>query len=663
MSKPLRILLVEDNPGDADLIQEMLPAGEDSEFSVHCVTRLADAVSHLREGEADLALLDLDLPDSNGIETVRIARQAAPRLPIVVLTGNQDEQVGIAAVQGGAQDFLIKGQTQRNHLARVIRYAVERHFAEEQVRESERFLRSALDALSAHIAIIDATGRVLTTNKAWKEFAAKYGNHALRCSENTDCFAAQQTFRFENSKDAGYAATFVGGIHAVLKNEKDLFEMEYPLNCGSLGNFWFHGRITPFPGGGERRVVVAHENITERRRAVEDKMRMAAQLRHSYKMEAIGTLAGGIAHDFNNILSSVIGFTELCLLDVNKGSLLESNMLEVYRAGMRARDLVRQILTFARKDENLVQPTQISTIAKEASKLIRSIIPAFINIRLQVESEALVMADPTQIHQIFMNLFSNASQAMETDGGELTVCISQTYLDRYYNSMHKRFIPGEFLKITVTDTGIGIDPENLDKIFDPYYTTKGRSEGTGLGLSVVHGIVQACNGEIEVESEPCLGTTFTIYLPIFAQEATTATDKPCRLPLGTERILFIDDERPIAEMSRQRLSLLGYRVTVVNSSMEALDRLAAGPEDFDLIITDMTMPQMSGDQLAIEAKKVSPKVPVILCTGYSKKISPERAAAIGIDAFIMKPASVDEMAETIRKVLNARSNNPSSRQR
>jgi two-component system, cell cycle sensor histidine kinase and response regulator CckA len=272
-----------------------------------------------------------------------------------------------------------------------------------------------------------------------------------------------------------------------------------------------------------------------------------------------------------------------------------------------------------------------------------------------VESEALVMADPTQIHQIFMNLFSNASQAMETDGGELTVRISQTRLDRYYNSMHKRFIPGEFLKITVTDTGIGIDPENLDKIFDPYYTTKGRSEGTGLGLSVVHGIVQACNGEIEVESEPCLGTTFTIYLPIFAQEATTATDKPCRLPLGTERILFIDDERPIAEMSRQRLSLLGYRVTVVNSSMEALDRLAAGPEDFDLIITDMTMPQMSGDQLAIEAKKVSPKVPVILCTGYSKKISPERAAAIGIDAFIMKPASVDEMAETIRKVLDARS--------
>jgi signal transduction histidine kinase/DNA-binding response OmpR family regulator len=655
MSKPLRILLVEDNPGDADLIQEMLPAGEDSEFTVHCVTRLEDAVSHLGKKETDLALLDLDLPDSNGIETVRVARQAAPELPIVVLTGNHDERVGIAAVQGGAQDFLIKGQTHRSHLARVIHYAIQRHCAEEQVRESERFLRSTLDALSAHIAIIGSSGRVLATNKAWKEFTGKYGEHAMRCGENTDYFDAHTTFQFDNHREAGYAEAFAGGIRAVLDNEKDLFEMEYSLSCDLMGKLWFHGRVTPFPGDGERRVVVAHENITERRRAIDEKMRMAAQLRHSYKMEAIGTLAGGIAHDFNNILSSVIGFTELCLLDVDKGSLLESNMLEVYRAGMRARDLVHQILTFARKDESHIQPTRVSAIAKEASKLIRSIIPTSIDIRLQVDSEALVMADPTQIHQIFMNLFTNAAQAMETEGGELTIHIVQTYLDRSFKSMHTRFLPGEYLKITVADTGIGIAQEKLEKIFDPYFTTKGRGEGTGLGLSVVHGIVQACNGEIEVESEAGRGTAFTIYLPISVQEAIAAPALPCRLPLGTERILFIDDERTIADMSRQRLSLLGYRVTVAHSSLEALDRLAAGPEDFDLIITDMTMPQMSGDRLAMEAKKLSPKVPIILCTGYSKKISPEKAAAIGIDAFLMKPVAVNEMAETIRKVLDARS--------
>jgi signal transduction histidine kinase/DNA-binding response OmpR family regulator len=655
MSKPLRILLVEDNPGDADLIQEMLPVGEDAEFAVHCVTRLADAVSHLRKKETDLALLDLDLPDSNGIETVRIARQAAPQLPIVVLTGNHDERLGIAAVQGGAQDFLIKGQTHRSQLARVIRYAIQRHCAEEQVRKSERFLRSALDALSAQIAIIDASGLVLATNKAWKEFAGNFGEHAMRCNENTDYFDAQTNFKFDDCRDAGYAEAFAGGIREVLDNCRDLFEMEYPLNRGVHGKFWFHGRVTPFPGAGKRRVVVAHENITERRRAIEEKMRMAARLRHSYKMEAIGTLAGGIAHDFNNILSSVIGFTELSLMDVNKGGLLESNMQEVYRAGLRARDLVKQILTFARKDESHVQPTQVSTIAQEATKLIRSIIPAYIDVQLQVDSESLVMADPTQIHQIFMNLFTNAAQAMETDGGKLTVRIAQTHLNRSFISMHTGFIPGEFLKITVADTGYGIAQDKLEKIFDPYFTTKGRGEGTGLGLSVVHGIVQACKGEIAVESEVGRGTTFSIYLPVSERKATVTAARPFKLPPGTERILFIDDERPISEMSRQRLSLLGYRVTVAHSSLEALDRLSAGPDDYDLIITDMTMPQMSGDRLAMEAKKINPKVPIILCTGYSKKISPEKAAAIGIDAFLMKPVALDEMAETIRKVLDTRS--------
>jgi signal transduction histidine kinase len=655
MSKPLRILLVEDNPGDADLIQEMLPAGEDSEFAVHCVSRLADAVSHLRKKETDIALLDLDLPDSNGIETVRIARQAAPRLPIVVLTGNHDERVGIAAVQGGAQDFLVKGQTHGSHLARVIRYAVQRHCAEERVRESERLLRSALDALSAHIAIIDAAGRVLATNKAWKAFTEQFGGHAMRCSENTDYFDAQNSFQFDNIGDAGHAKAFAGGIRTVLESTRDLFEMEYPLNCGTSEKFWFHGRVTPFPGGDERRVVVAHENITERRRAIEEKMRMAAQLRHSYKMEAIGTLAGGIAHDFNNILSSVIGFTELCLMDVGKGSLLETNMLEVYRAGMRARDLVKQILTFARKDESHVQPTQVGAIARETTRLIRSIIPASIDIRLQVDSDALVMADPTQIHQIFMNLFTNAAQAMEAEGGELTIHITQTRLDRSFVSMHPGFMPGEFLSIAVADTGIGIPQEKLENIFDPYFTTKGRAEGTGLGLSVVHGIVQNCNGEIVVESEVGRGTTFNIYLPVSSQEAIAARAIPCKLPLGTERILFIDDELPITDMSRQRLTLLGYRVTVAHSSLEALDLLAKTPDAFDLVITDMTMPQMSGDRLAKEAKKLNPKVPVILCTGYSKKISPEKAAAMGIDAFLMKPVAADEMAETIRNVLDSKS--------
>jgi signal transduction histidine kinase/DNA-binding response OmpR family regulator len=650
MSKPLKILLVEDNPGDADLIQEMLPTTDESGFVVHCVSRLSEAVSHLEEKEADLTLLDLDLPDSQGIETVRLAHQAAPKMPIVVLTGNQDERLGIAAVQGGAQDFLIKGQTHQSQLSRVLRYAVQRHCAEEKMRESERFLRSTLDALSAHIAIIDQTGKILAANMAWREFADAPGGHILRCREQANYFDACGTVQRGNAEDACFAEAFAEGVRSVLDQETDQFEMEYQMHSREE-KLWFHGQVTPFPSGNERKVVVAHENITDRKKAEEERLELAAQLRHTYKMEAIGTLAGGIAHDFNNILASVLGYVELSLLDLKKGGQLEKNLQEVYQAGTRAKELVQQILTFARKDESHIQPTQICAIAKEASKLIRSTIPASIEVRLTVESKAYAMAEPTQIHQIFMNLFTNAAHAMDRNGGILSVNISETTLDKSFDSMHSAFTPGTYLQITVSDTGTGISKNKLEKIFDPYFTTKGGKEGTGLGLSVVHGIIRNHGGEITVKSKTGKGTTFTIYLPLTAQTATDHISITKKLPKGSERILFIDDELPITDMSRQRLSLLGYQVTAVNNSPEALRRLMATPDKFDLIITDMTMPRMSGEQLAIEAQKIKPDIPIILCTGYSKKISKEKAAAIGIGAVLMKPVTIREMAETIRTVL------------
>jgi signal transduction histidine kinase len=650
MSKPLRILLVEDNPGDADLIREMLPSSEDSDFRVHRVARLADAVSYLREKQTDLALLDLDLPDCSGIDTVRQARKAAPKLPIVVLTGNHDEGMGIAAVQDGAQDFLVKGQTHHSHLSRVIRYAVQRHCAEEKMRESERLLRSTLDALSAHIAIIDASGQILAVNKAWREFTCTNNGHVLRCDKDTNYFDACRAIEYVNTQDALCAKVFSNGIRSVLEGQKDLFELEYPMQT-TEGRLWFHCRVTPFPGKRDRRVVVAHDNVTERKQAEDEQRRLSTQLRHAYKMEAIGTLAGGIAHDFNNILSSVLGYVELSLMDTQKNSQLENNLQEVYRAGMRAKELVQQILTFARKDKSHIQPTQISTIAKEASKLIRSIIPASIDVQLKLESTAFVMAEPTQMHQIFMNLFTNAAQAMESSGGKMTVTITEATLDRSFNSMHAVFKPGNYIKITVADTGIGIAQHELEKIFDPYFTTKGGGEGTGLGLSVVHGIIQSHGGEIAIESKQNRGTTVTIYLPLSVKKTTADIQITQQLPKGSERILFVDDELPITNLSRQRLSMLGYRVTAVSSSREALLRLSASPDEFDLIITDMTMPNISGDQLAIEAKKIKPHIPIILCTGYSKKISKKRANAIGINAFLMKPVALCDMAETIRKVL------------
>ena len=642
--------MVEDNPGDADLIREMLPATEENGFTVHCVTRLAEAVSHLKNVKTDIALLDLDLPDSRGVDTVRKARKAAPGMPIVVLTGNEDERIGIEAVQGGAQDFLVKGQTHQSQLSRVLRYAVERHYAEQQMRESEHFLRSTLDALSAQIAIIDPSGEIIAANKAWKDFARIHGDHVMRCGEGANYFDTCKAMKKEKSDVAICAKSFAQGIQAVIENKADLYELEYSMQSPG-GELWFHGQVTPFPNDHKRRVVISHEDITGRKRAEEEKLSLASQLRHTHKMEAIGTLAGGIAHDFNNILSSVIGFVELSLMELEDGSQLERNLKEVYQAGTRAKELVQQILTFARSEESHIQPTQISAIAQEAFKLIRSTIPTSIEMLLTNNSEAFAMVEPAQIHQIFMNLMTNAAQAMDRDGGVLSVQIEEMHLKCFRDSMHKAFKPGDYFKITVADTGSGIPPDEMEKIFDPYFTTKGGGEGTGLGLSVVHGIVRNHGGEIAVESEVGRGTVFTLYLPLSALKAMPDVDAYRELPMGSERILFVDDEVPITEMNRQRLSLLGYNVTSVNNSIEALQRLTETPDAYDLIITDMTMPQMSGEQLAVEAKKLRPVIPVILCTGYSKKISEEKADAIGVSALLMKPVSIRDMAETIRMVL------------
>ncbi len=642
--------MVEDNPGDADLIREMLPVNEENGFTVHCVTRLAEAVSHLQKTETDIALLDLDLPDSQGIDTVRMTRKAAPEMPIVVLTGNEDDRMGIEAVQGGAQDFLVKGQTHHSHLSRVIRYAVERHCAERQMRESERFLRSTLDALPAHIAIINASGEVLAANKAWKTFAGIHG-HVMRCGENTNYYENCRSLGDDIIEVAGCSKAFAEGIQSVLANQSDLYELEYSIP-DSNGDMWFHGRVTPFPSGQKRMAVISHEDITRRKHDEEEKLSLANQLRHTCKMEAIGTLAGGIAHDFNNILASVLGYVELSLMDLDAGSQLEKNLKEVYQAGTRAKELVQQILTFARNDESHIQPTQISAIAEETFRLIRSTIPTSIEMHLTINSEAFAMAEPAQIHQIFMNLMTNAAQALDRDGGVLSVLIDQVHLKDFKDSMHKTFKPGDYLKVTVSDTGQGIRPEEIERIFDPYYTTKGGGEGTGLGLSVVHGIVRSHSGEIAVNSKVGYGTTFTVYLPLSARKARTDVDIYRKLPMGTERILFVDDEVPIAEMNRQRLSLLGYDVTSVHSSSNALRRLTGKPDAFDLIITDMSMPHLSGDQLAVEAKKLRPDIPIILCTGYSKKVSDAKAKEIGVSALLMKPVSIREMAEAIRRVLD-----------
>jgi PAS domain S-box-containing protein len=383
------------------------------------------------------------------------------------------------------------------------------------------------------------------------------------------------------------------------------------------------------------------------------KLRAAeSRIQQTERMESIGTLAGGIAHDFNNILSAIIGYTELSLDGVTKGTPLENNLQGVYKAGKRARDLVKQILAFARQSDEERKPIQVEIIAKEVLKLIRSTIPTTIEIKDNIESHSVIMGNSSQIHQLFMNLCTNAAQAVEDAGGVLEVVLIDVELNNQSRLPLPDLKPDNYLKITVSDTGPGISPDIIGSIFEPYFTTKGVGKGTGMGLALTHGIVESYGGKITVDSELGKGTVFSIYLPATTKHEDRLPYEKEKLPSGIESILFVDDELPIANIGCQLLEQLGYHVTVRTSSVEALELFRSKPNEFDLVITDMTMPNMTGDQLAAELMKIRPDILVILCSGYSKNISDEIAKEIGIKAFAYKPIVKADLAKTVRNVLD-----------
>lgn len=388
-------------------------------------------------------------------------------------------------------------------------------------------------------------------------------------------------------------------------------------------------------------------------RDITEKNKMEIQLRQAHKMEAIGTLAGGIAHDFNNILSAVIGYTQIALDDVPEGSVLQNNLQEVLKAGHRARDLVRQILAFSRQAEQEQKPMEISPIVKEVLKLLRASLPATIEIRQNIETDlGTVLADATQIHQIMMNLCTNAAHAMDKGGGVLEVNLANVELGPDFTSQYPDVDPGPYLRLSVSDTGHGMPLSIVERIFDPFFTTKERGGGTGMGLAIVHGIVKSYGGTIRVFTDPENGSTFHIYLPLTDREVKLETGIEEPIPTGNEHILFIDDERAIVDVGKQILERLGYDVVTITSSLEALELFRAQSDKFDLVITDMTMPDMTGEELAREFMSIRPDIPIILCSGYRKKIMEVKAKDIGIRAFVGKPILKREIAETIRRVLD-----------
>jgi PAS domain S-box-containing protein len=385
---------------------------------------------------------------------------------------------------------------------------------------------------------------------------------------------------------------------------------------------------------------------------VSDRKRLEKELRQAQKMEAIGTLAGGIAHDFNNILAAILGYGEMALEEVPPGSLARHDLEQVMDAGRRASALVQQILAFSRQGEVEFIPVQIQHVIKEALRLLRASLPASIEIKTAIDNQCpVVNADPTQIHQVLMNLCTNAKQAMGHGGGVLTVSLGQVTLP-LAQGPELGLEPGPYLELLVSDTGSGMDEAVKARIFDPFFSTKPPGQGTGLGLSVVHGIVKGHGGLIMVESGPGQGAVFRIYLPVSRREPAFEPPAPAVLSRGTERIMVVDDEELLAEIIQRSLAKLGYQVTKFTDSCAALAAWRRQSEAYDLIITDMTMPQMSGADLARQILAERPQTPLIICTGFSEVIDEAQAKALGVREFILKPVVSDELARVVRKVLD-----------
>ena len=399
-------------------------------------------------------------------------------------------------------------------------------------------------------------------------------------------------------------------------------------------------------------ILTITRDISELKSAQEEREQLRTQLIQAQKMEAIGTLAGGIAHDFNNILGAIIGYAEMALYDTRQDTMEHYNIDQVLKAGHRAKDLVKQILAFSRKSEQNKQIISLAPIIKEALTLLRASLPTTIEIKQHIESNLdAIYADPTQIHQVMMNLCTNAGHAMADTAGVLRVSLQNVDLGASEAALYTDLSAGPYVKLSISDTGHGMDRSTMDRIFDPYFTTKAQDKGTGMGLAVVHGIVKGHGGTIQVDSVPEQGSRFDILFPIMEKQTVSETEELKALPTGREFIMLVDDEDSLIDLGKNMLKKLGYRIETWTRPVEALDAFRADPHKFDLVISDMTMPNMTGDILSSELRQIRADVPIIICTGYSERINEQRAEELGIQGLIMKPFTIRRLAKTVRKAL------------
>lgn len=547
--------------------------------------------------------------------------------------------VTVAALIDGLNTTLEK---EKNSRASTEAEMQRRLKLEKAFSESEKRYRMLFENAGDAIFIVNAespdAGRIVQANRA----AAQMHGYTV----------AELIGRPIADLDAPDAATGAPQkIHQILQQEWIYTEIDHIKKDGTVFPVEVSAGLVEI--GEERYVLEFDRDISDRKRVEAEKERLESQIRQAGKMEAIGTLAGGIAHDFNNLLAAILGFTELSLEEVPSDSLVHANLSRVHEASLRAKELVKQILDYSRQSGSQKKPVRVDLLIKEVIKLHRPLMPPNIEVKMHLEPVRPIIADLNQMHQVVTNICANAWHAMEDSGGVLTVMLTDVEIDRSFCDRHPELKPGSYVELSITDTGPGMTKAVMERIFDPFYTTKTKDKGTGMGLSVAHGIVQSHAGTIIAESRPKAGAIFRVLLP-----AAVSPIEPAGLPAvgrmkkGTETILFVDDEKMQVEIACESLGRLGYTVIGHTRSTEAMADFRKNPERFDLVITDITMPDISGDRFSKQLRAIRPDIPIIVCTGYSNQFKEEDARAIGVQGYLFKPLIIREIADTIRNVLD-----------
>jgi two-component system cell cycle sensor histidine kinase/response regulator CckA len=626
---PITVLLVEDNPGDARLILELLGEVQAQAFDLERVDRLDDALARLAHAAVDVVLLDLGLPDSQGLDTFVRARRGAPDEPIVVISGLDDERVALEAVRSGAQDYLVKGRIEGHLLARVLRYAIERKRAEEALRASETHYRTILENIGDGVLITDRQGRYLDVNPRACEVTGYPREELLRLN-TADTYLPEER------------AGVLPRLAEIARSGSASYERSLLRKDGAVIAVDVNARA--LPAG----------NLLATLRDVTDRKRLEEQLRQAQKMEAVGRLAGGVAHDFNNVLTAIFGYADLLTEEFPAGSPARQDLEEIRKAATRAAALTRQLLAFSRQQVLAPVVLSVNDLVDDVDKMLRRLVGEDVELRLTLVRDAgNVRADSGQLQQVIVNLVVNARDAMPT-GGKLLIETADADLTEQYAELHQAVIPGRYVMLAVSDTGVGMDAQTKARIFEPFFTTKEKGKGTGLGLSTVYGIVKQSGGYVWVYSEPGHGTTFKVYLPrVDAPAEPQAPPREAATLTGTETILLAEDDEILRPLTKGLLAKLGYTVLDAESAEQALAVAGARQGPIHLLVADVVMPGASGRELARRLAQSRPETRVLYVSGYTDDAIVHHGMLEPGLKFLQKPFTPATLARKVREVLDA----------